>query len=206
MKRKIFIPKELENENPFFSFGTMSTTYWDFANEMNSKATNQLSSQFTSFYVLPTIVFYCSTFEALLNEGLTKKLLYDNRNEEEINKIKNSQDDYRDTTKKIKACAKYLDRKKLGSIKENIIQEYIALSELRNAIIHYNPEFGSIFHYPPRLKVTLSRAKVKPIKGGDWVVTFETKVILNWAKNTIKNIIDCFLDFQLMNKKEFYNG
>lgn len=72
MKRKIFIPKEQEKEKPFFSFGTMSTAYWDFAIEMESKAINQFNSQLTSFYVFPTIVFYCASFEALLNEGLTK--------------------------------------------------------------------------------------------------------------------------------------
>ncbi len=123
---------------------------------------------------------------------MTKILLYDKSNEEEINKIKNSQNDYRDNIKKIKACAKYLDRKKQGIIKENIIQEYLALSELRNAILHYNPEFGNIYNYPLRLKAAFSRAKVKPIKGGDWVITFQTKIVLTWAKETIKNIIDCF--------------
>jgi len=182
----------------------MSTTYWDFAVEMEAKAYDQFNSQYTSFYTFPTIIFYCSTFEAILNEGLTKILLNDKSKEDEINKIKDGDDIYRNLAKKIKACAKILDRKNQGDIKENIIQEYIALSELRNAIIHYNPEFGSIFHYPPRLKAALSRSKAKPISGGDWVVTFETKATLNWAKETIKNIIDCFLDFQLMDKKEFY--
>jgi len=204
MKKKVFIPKELEKEKSLFSFGTMSMAYWNFATEMEVKAINQFNSQFSSFYVFPTIIFYCASFEAFLNEGLTTILLVDKSKEEEVNKIKNAQGDFRDVSKKVKVCGIYLDRKNEGSINENILQEYIALSELRNAIIHYNPEFGSIFHYPPRLEATFGRSKVKATKGGDWIETFKTKVVLDWAKETIKNIIDCFLDFQLMDKKEFY--
>lgn len=204
MSKKLFIPKELEKAKSLFSFGTMSTAYWDFAAEMESNAVNQFKTQFSSFYVFPTIVFYCASFEALLNEGLTAILLYDNSKEDEIDKIKNTQGDYRDVSKKVKVCAKYLDRKNHGNINENILQEYIALSELRNAIIHYNPEFGSIFHYPPRLQAAFGRSKVKAVLSGDWIETFKTKVVLEWAKETIRNIIDCFLDFQLKDKKEFY--
>jgi hypothetical protein len=204
MKREIFIPKELENEKTFFSFGTMSTAYWDFAKEMETNANKQFNTQFSSFYVFPTIIFYCASFEALLNEGLTAILLYDNSKEEEITTIKNAQGDYRDVAKKIKICATYLDRKSKGIINENILQEYIALSELRNAILHYNPQFGSIFHYPPRLESAFARSKVKAIVGGDWVETFKTKVVLYWAKETIRNIIDCFLEFQQKDEKEFY--
>jgi len=204
MNKKVFIPKELEKAKSLFSFGTMSTAYWDFATEMELKAVNKFHSQFSSFYVFPAIIFYCASFEALLNEGLTKILLYSKNKEEEIDKIKNAQDDYRDVSKKVRICANYLDRKNQGNINENILQEYIALSELRNAIIHYNPEFGSIFHYPPRLQAAFGRSKVKAASGGDWIETFKTKVVLDWAKDTIRCIIDCFLAFQLMDKKEFY--
>lgn len=205
MSKKVFIPKELEKEKSIFSFGTMSKAYWDFAIEMETSANNQLKKQFSTFYVFPAIIFYCASFEALLNEGLTEILLYDKSKEEEINNIKNANGEYRDVSKKVKICARYLDRKNEGDIDENILQEYIALSEVRNAIIHYNPEFGSIFHYPPRLEAAFIRSKVKVVIGGDWVETFKTKVVLYWAKETIKNIIDCFLDFQHEDKKEFYN-
>ena len=204
MSKKLFIPKELEKAKSFFAFGTMSKAYWDFATEMESNAVNKFKTQFSSIYVFPAIVFYCASFEALLNEGLTKILLHDKSKEEEINIIKNSQGEYRDVSKKVKVCASYLDRKGQGNINENILQEYNALSELRNAIIHYNPEFGSLFHYPPRLEAAFNRSKVKAVSGGDWVETFKTKIVLNWAKETIKNIINCFLDFQLIEKEEFY--
>ena len=204
MKRKSFIPKELNNKEAFFSFGTMSTGYWDFAVKMESMALEEFTHQPTSFFVFPAVIFYCASFEALLNEGLTKILLHDKSNENEINKIKAGQYDYKNLVKKIKICATYLDRKKQGIIKENIILEYVALSEVRNAIVHYNPEFGSIFHYPPRLEAAFNRSKSKAIIGADWVVTFETNIVLSWAGKTAKNIIDCFLDFQLKEKKEFY--
>lgn len=204
MSKKLFIPKELGNEKSIFSFGTMSTAYWDFAIEMETNAINQFKKQFSSFYVFPAIIFYCASFEALLNEGLTKILLYNKTKEEEINSIKNAQGEYRDVSKKVKICAKYLDRKDKGDIDENILQEYIALSELRNSIIHYNPEFGSIFHYPPRLQAAFTRSKVKALTGADWVETFKTRVVLDWAKETIQNVINCFLDFQLIERNEFY--
>jgi hypothetical protein len=204
MKKKVFIPKELEKVKPFYSFGTMSTVYWDFATEMQENANKQFTTQFSSFYVFPTIVFYCASFEALLNEGLTAILLYDKSKEEEIDKIKNARGDYKDKATKVKECATYLDKKNEGIINENILQEYIALSELRNAIVHYNPQFGSIFHYPPRLESAFTLSKVKAIVGADWVETFKTKIVLDWAKETIRNIVDCFLEFQCKDKKEFY--
>ena len=79
MKRKIFVPKELKNEESFFSFGTASKMYWDFATKMELKAIEEYKTRYNTFYVFPTIVFYCATFEALLNEGLTKLLLYDTK-------------------------------------------------------------------------------------------------------------------------------
>jgi hypothetical protein len=197
---KVFIPKELEEEKSLFSFGTMSKAYWDFATEMESKALNQLTLQSISFYVFPTIIFYCASFDALLNEGLTNLRLNKMRTEDEIDCVKNIQD----IIKRIKVAAIYLDKKQKGVIKENILHEYKALTELRNAIAHYNPEFGSVFYFPLRLKEAFSRSKVKPIKGSDWVETFETEIVLLWAKKTIKEMIDCFLDFQQTDSKEFY--
>ena len=205
MKNKIFIPRELKNEESFFSFGTASKMYWDFAVKMETKATEELKSIYNSFYVFPTIVFYCATFEALLNEGLTKLLLYDKNIGDEIDEIKNCRNEYRDLAKKIKICAEYLDRKKIGVINENILQEYIALNELRNAILHYNPEFGGLSKYPIKLQAAFNRSKIKAIRGADWVETFKTKPALKWANETIINIINCFLDFQLMERKDFYN-
>lgn len=204
MKRRIFVPKELKNEDSLFSFGTVSNTYWDFAGKMESKAFEELRTRYNSFYVFPTIVFYCATFEALLNEGLTKLLLHDESLEDKIDEIKNSRNEYRDLAKKIKMCAEYLDREKIGVIDENISQEYIALTELRNAILHFNPEFGGLSNYPMKLQAAFNRSKVKAIHSADWIETFKTQTVLDWAKETTKNIINCFLDFQKINKKEFY--
>ena len=74
MKRKTFIPRELKNEESFFSFGTASRMYWDFAVKMETKATEELKSIYNFFNVFPTIVFYCASFKVLLNEGLTRLL------------------------------------------------------------------------------------------------------------------------------------
>ena len=205
MKRKIFVPTELKKEKTFFSFGTASRMYWDFAIRMELKAIEEFKIKYNTIYVFPTIVFYCATFEALLNEGLTKLLLYDKTIEDKIDEIKNCRNEYRDLAKKIKICGNYLDRKKNGVIDENILQEYIALSEVRNAILHYNPEFGGLSNYPLKLQAAFNRSKVKAIKGADWVETFKTKPVLDWAKESVKNIINCFLDFQLIERKEFYN-
>jgi hypothetical protein len=205
MKRKIFVPNELKNDDSFFSFGTASKMYWDFALKMESEAIKELKSRYNSFYVFPTVVFYCATFEALLNEGLTKLLLYNKNYVDEIDEIKNCRNEYRDLARKIRVCAKYLDRKKIGVIDENILQEYIALSEVRNAVLHYNPEFGGLINYPMKLQAAFNRSKVKAIKGADWVETFKTQPALDWAKEAVKNIINCFLDFQLIKRKDFYN-
>jgi hypothetical protein len=204
INKNSFIPEELKDKESFFLFGTMSTAYWDFAVKMETMAMDEFSRQPASLFVFPAIIFYCASFEALLNEGLTKILLYDKSNEDEIIKIKAGQKEYGSIEKKIKICASYLDRKKQGVLKDNIIKEYIALAESRNAIIHYNPEYGSIYNYPPRLLEAFKLSKSLAIEGADWVETFKTNIVLSWAKKTAMNMINCFLDFQLEDKKEFY--
>jgi hypothetical protein len=203
---KIFTPRELQNKNSLFAFGTMSTVYWDFAVLMESKANEEFNSEYQpirSFYVFPTIIFLSASFEALINEGLAKLLLYNPSKKDDIEKIKSGDDDYRNISKRIKASAILLDRKGNGDIEENILQEYTSLTELRNAIVHYNPYFGGIFHWSSKLISAFERSKVKAIEG-DWTETFRRKEILEWAKDNSKNMIGCFLDFQLMNRKEFF--
>jgi|GEM_PF-6903688 len=120
-----------------------------------------------------------------------------------ISKIIYSQAPYENMTRKINATI-LITRKKKGIIKESIIQEYIALSQLRNAIVHYAPEIEGIFCYPKKLLSSLRLSKVKPVQGADWVETFKTKTVLDWAKNTIVNIINSFLALQGKSKSDFY--
>lgn len=205
---KVFTPRELKNKDSIFAFGTMSTVYWDFALLMEKQAILEFESEFKpikSFFVFPSIIFFCAAFEALLNEGLSRELLYDREDKEELENIKDAKGEFKDLVKRIKATSKILDRENVGQINENVLQEFKALSDLRNAIIHYNPHFGGIFQWSSKLISTFERAKVEAIEG-DWTETFRRKEILSWAKETTQNIIKVFLHFQKMEENEFFGG
>lgn len=203
---KIFTPRKLEKKDSIFAFGTMATVYWDFALLMEKQATLEFESEFKpikSFFVFPAIIFFCAAFEALLNEGLSLELLYERKDKEELENIKNGKGEYKDLIKRIKATGKILDRDNIGEVDENILQEFKALSELRNAIIHYNPHFGGIFQWSSKLISTFERSKVEAIEG-DWTETFRRKEILSWSKETIQNIVKVFLHFQRMEENDFF--
>ncbi len=203
---KIFTPREFENKDSLFAFGTMSTVYWDFALLMAKQATLEFESEFKplkSFFVFPSIIFFCAAFEALLNEGLSRELLYDRKDQEELENIKDGKGEFKDLIKRIKASGKTLDRDNIGEIDENVLQEFKALSELRNAIIHYNPHFGGIFQWSSKLISIFERSKVEAIEG-DWTETFRRREVLSWAKETVQSIVKIFLHFQRMEENEFF--
>lgn len=204
---KTFTPRKLENKDSLFAFGTMSTVYWDFAELMSKQAKSEFESEFKpikSFFVFPAIIFYCASFEALLNEGISRELLYKKDSEEKCVNIKDAKGDYKDLVKRIRAAAEILDRDKKGDVNENILNEFKALSELRNAIIHYNPHFGGIFQWSSKLISSFERSKVEAIEG-DWTETFRRREILYWARETTENIIKVFLHFQRIEENEFFN-
>jgi len=203
---KVFTPRKLKNKDSIFAFGTMSTVYWDFALLMEKQAILEFDSELKpirSFFVFPSIIFFCASFEAFLNEGLSRELLYDRKDKEELENIKDGKGEFKDLIKRIKTSAQILDRNSIGKIDENVLQEFKALSELRNAIIHYNPHFGGIFQWSSKLISTFERSKVNAVEG-DWTETFRRKEILIWSKETIKNIFKVFLLFQRMKENEFF--
>ncbi|MCB9207562.1 MAG: hypothetical protein H6611_09705 [Ignavibacteriales bacterium] len=203
---KIFTPRDLEKKESSFAFGTMSKTYWDFALLMEKQATLEYDSEskpIRSFFVFPAIIFFCATFEALLNEGISIELLDDHEDKEDLEKIKDGIGEFRSIIPRIKASAKILDGDCIGEFDENILQEYNALTELRNAIIHYNSHFDGIFQWSSKLISSFERSKVEALEG-DWTETFRKKEVLVWAKETSSRIIKVFLEFQRMDENDFF--
>lgn len=207
--RKTFKPKEFGNTQSLFSLGTMSTSYWDLAEEFKEKVIDDIDSHKTgiySKYAFPAIIMYCSAVEALINESLSLKgsQTTDGQLAGSIAAIKNGLDDNRDLLAKTKNAYKSLSRDSSATIDENILQNFRALSEVRNAIVHYNPDFIDVHNWPIRLQEALKRSRVEPIMG-DWTITFRTKPVLLWAEATGKTLISEFLRITNVSEAEFFN-
>jgi hypothetical protein len=72
-------------------------------------------------------------------------------------------------------------------------QNLFALEELRNAVIHYNPEFIEYAYWPVRLEHALQRTKIEVLNAG-WVTNFSRPEIADWARETVKTAIGLFCD------------
>jgi len=138
---KHFTPKQNETDKPELNFGhgTMSMAYWDLAEEFNSSAKKQFKGgKEYSKYVFPTIIFYCSSFEAYLNEQLA--LLKHNQPSHEARQYINCLKDG-GIKKKIKPAFELFSKNTdNNALDESTFKEFLAIIELRNAVVHYKPD------------------------------------------------------------------
>lgn len=210
---KTFIPRALNNLRSPYSFATMSMAFWDFATDMKKRALSEydsLLSPLTSFYVFPAIVFYCASFEALISEYIGLEFMYEekekakDKDKEILNNIRAGIGEFKNANKRIKAAAKCIDREHKGNIDQKILMGYLDLSEVRNLILHYNPDVLSSFNWPLRLQAAFQMSKVKPING-DWVLTFQRKEVLLWVEETVTNIIKVFIRLRRDDEERFFD-
>lgn len=140
-----------------------------------------------------------------MNENLT--LLENNTSENDIRdkiiQIKMSAGEYRSIIPKLRKSFELLNHYGHSSLEDKLLQEYSALAEVRNAIIHYCPEYIDFLNWPERLKQAFHLSGVEPTEA-DWTVTFRSKTILEWARRTSKSLIESFLPVTKINQQHFF--
>lgn len=209
-RMKVFKPKEFTNSTSLFTLATISTSYWDLAEEFRKQALDQMNptnGSIYSVYVFPAIIFYCSALEALINENLAllENQTSDNELRSEITQVKTSNGAFRAITTKLRRSHELFNHTGQAALEEDILQNYAALAELRNAIVHYCPEYVDILHWPERLKQAFQRSGVDPL-AADWTITFRSGTVLEWARETTKSLIERFLPLVKIDHNHFFGN
>jgi hypothetical protein len=191
-----FMPRHLAGRDSLKSFTSLAPNYFRVANELRDTAHDGAKWP-GHYYVFPAVVIYMASFEAFLQETLTFTRA---RIEEStdpatvafvatIDALKTQHQDFKDWIKEI---YRLFDRKGVG-IDPNSpeFQNLLALKELRNSAIHYNPAFIEHIFFPARLEHALQRTKLEVLNAG-WVTNFARAEVVDWARETVKGAIESF--------------
>lgn len=209
-RMKVFKPKQFTDSTSLFTLATISTSYWDLAEEFQKQALDQLDTgngAAYSVYVFPAIVFYCSAVEALINENLSllENQTSENELRSEITRVKTGSGDFRTIVPKLRRSYELFNRTGRPAIDDDTLQNYAALAELRNAIVHYCPDYVDILHWPERLKQAFKRSGVD-LLAADWTITFRSKTVLEWSRDTTKCLIERLLPLVKIDHDHFFGN
>lgn len=92
----------------------------------------------------------------------------------------------------MKAVFLYFDRTGQGiDATSPLYRNLLALKELRNAVVHYNPAFIEHVDWPSSLQQALQCSKIDVHNGG-WVATFSQVEVADWAHRTVKDAVQLF--------------
>ena len=190
-KNDYFIPKEFLNFKEMSSFSTLSPGFYRSAIALLNNAKNQGSKY--SNDVLSAVILFTTTIESYFNEILTLSLfkVKTEESKEFIEKLKlglvsNSRLSFK---QKIAAIFKAYDPNSKGiDTNGDTFQDLVALINLRNRIVHYNPNWYSIYKYPKELEILQSRCRII-LENTGWTTNYSCIEVGEWADQTIRNII-----------------
>lgn len=194
-----FMPRPLSGRDPLKSFTSIAPSYFRVANELREKSHGGAKWP-GQYYVFPAVVMYMTAFEAFLQELLTlgRAKLEDSPDSATtsilsiIDELKAQRGSYRDFKNWIKEIFRIFDRMGVGIDPNSAaFQNLLALKELRNSAIHYNPVFIEHIHWPDRLQRALQRTKLDVLNAG-WVMNFSRPEVADWARETVKAAIELF--------------
>lgn len=208
MKPKTFRPSPLAGTTSPFVLATMSMAYWDLAYEFNRKALTELhdGGKQYSIYVFPAIIMYCSSVEALVNESLAlfEQNLTDQDSLDDLRRLRRALRPYNNIPSKFKRAYELLSHG-TAQLDNSVLESYQALNQVRNAIIHYCPEYIDILEWPHNLRQALSLSGVQPIPA-DWTISFRSPKVLEWADEASKRIIGSFLQVSDLKEDDFFGA
>jgi len=195
-----FRPRPLRNREARASLSNLSGNYFKAANEFRAMAVTEGSRWPGHFYVFPAVTMYVASFEAFLQEHLALYRFHLERSDdarkathiERINALKAQQKPYRSFKEWVKGVYRLFDSKDVGL--DTTCDEYqnlLALKELRNSIVHYNPAFIEYALWPANLERALQCSKIE-VRNADWVSSFMRVEIADWAHETIRAAIELF--------------
>jgi len=181
----------------------MSTVYWDMAEESRLSALEEFSERVYSRHVISAIIMYCSSVEALINEQLAVEEggATDPGLREQLAKLKDS-----GIKDKIQPAFRFFATiKQNETLSASPLNNFLALAELRNAFVHYKPDWkADLYQWPHRIRSAFERSKLQPVNA-DWIVNFTTKPVLEWARETTHEMLKEFLRVTREDEKRFFN-
>ncbi len=190
----------------------VSTNYYRVANHLRRLA-HEGSAPLTRYELVFTCVtMFVAAFEAYVQERLAiemdklrdldtpesrsrSALLLDLKEQRELKLESNpAQPEYvkLDFKKWIKAVY-FFGKCAAMDTSSSVYSNLIALRDLRNAVVHYNPSFIEHTSWPLRLQHALRCSKVD-VMNGNWVTTFTQVEVADWAQRTVKEAVEAFAD------------
>lgn len=201
---RTFKPRHFDRESQSpYRLPTMSMAYWDWAEEFYTKAIEVFNSELNPGYsknVFFAVIMYFACLESLINEELARvEKETDEEGKEEVLRLRNES-----MSNKIEPAYELFTRSK-GKLSSSTLDNFRALNDLRNLILHYNPEPDvDILNWPSRLGNVLGRTGQEPIEA-DWTITFRKKKVLEWYRETTKEIIKEFIKVTKIDRESFFN-
>ena len=195
---KTFVPPQLKDVAQKLSGATLlSRQYFVVANELRAKAHEEAEkrgSEFDALYVIPATILFCTSVESYFNEQLAALAmeLNDKKILEDIEALKHSTNEFRKATKRYTAIYRIFDPKEIGiDTKGPVYTDLLALTALRNSLIHYSPQFIDHVAWPQSLEQVLQRTKIQIINS-DWVSNLCKISVTDWSHSVSKNAIQEF--------------
>jgi hypothetical protein len=186
---------------------TASKADWDLAEKCRELADTDLETlgKMNSMWVVSAVVFCCSAVEALANERLslrgastiplTDRTLF--------SQVRGGQGEYRKFIRKLRDTVRLLSGKPAVERAKRTLDDFGALIELRNALIHYNPEFSDIYHWPERIRRALKLSRAKMVRV-DWLTAIGSVEILRWASSVSASALTLFLNCTGEDPEDFF--
>ena len=193
------MPRQLAGRESMKSFTSLAPNYFRVANELRNTAHNGAKWP-GHYYVFPAVVIYMASLEAFLQETLlfTRARIEESTDPataavlatiDDLKAQRTPYQDFKDWTKEI---YRLFDPKSVGIDTDSPeFQNLLALKELRNSAIHYNPAFIEHVFWPARLQNALQRSKLE-VLNASWVTNFSRIEVVDWARETVKGAIESF--------------
>jgi len=189
MSDGFFIPKEFKGYPVQQGFSGISHNIYRSANSLLDLA--QQEGRTISFHVLSAVVLFTTTLESYFNETLTVNLLAEKYNDRTLVESLRRGSNLR-FHEKIRRVFLIYDRNQAGiDTNGDTYRDIVALGNLRNRIVHYNPDWENMYKYPKELQHILKRTKIDLLRSG-LITNFSNIIVGQWAKSTVKSTLTEF--------------
>jgi hypothetical protein len=199
---RTFQPPAFAGRERVVGYTHLSGQYFKVANDLREQAADGWRDRPGHYYVFPCIVMYIAAFEAFLQEHLAFSRFSAERSQRsgiqdelaKLDALKNQTVPFQDFKSWVREIYRLYDRAGLGlDVNSDEYQNLLALKELRNSVVHYNPMFIELASWPARLEQALHRTKIEVVNAG-WVANFSNLTVADWAHDTIRGAVQKFCE------------
>ncbi len=194
LDRNTFIPRRLEDVDTLPGITVLSRTYFRVANELCENLNKGDGKHPGHFYVFPAVMLYSASIEAYFQERLSiaRYLTHLPEADAKLDALRDRTSLYRDFKPWLQEVYRFFDRGGEGfDLNSEEYRNVIALQELRNTILHYNPAFIEHVHWPVNLQEAVRRSKIEILNAG-WVTNLSSPPVAKWAHDSVRTALELF--------------